>query len=72
MDEKMDSKKWIHNRAIKLFMVIMYLIVVSVINAFSLSMRLIDPKRNVSTIIESFWFNKERLMFTNFKKRIFL
>ena len=72
MDEKMDSRKWIHNRAIKLFMVIMYLIVVSVINAFSLSMRLIDPKRNVSTIIESFWFNKERLMFTNFKKRIFL
>ena len=72
MDEKMDSRKWIHNRAIKLFMVIMYLIVVSVINAFSLSMRLIDPKRNVSTIIESFWFNKERLTFTNFKKRIFL
>ena len=72
MDEKMDSRKWIHNRAIKLFMVIMYLIVVSVINAFSLLMRLIDPKRNVSTIIESFWFNKERLMFTNFKKRIFL
>ena len=42
--------------------VIMCLIVNFIINAFSLSLRPFNPKRGVFTIIESFWFSKERLM----------
>ena len=40
-------------------MVITYSIVDSIIDAFCLSFRPINPKRRLSTIIESFWFNKE-------------
>ena len=52
--------------------VIIYLIVDFIIHAFSSSFRLFDPKRRVSTIIESFWFNKERLMLLIFSKIVFL
>ena len=45
-----------------LSMVIIYSIVDSIIHAFSLSFRPFDPKKRLSTITESFWFNKERLM----------
>ena len=47
--------KWIHNNGvINLSVVITYLIVDSIIDAFSLSFRPINPKRRLSTIIESF------------------
>ena len=47
-----DLLKWIHNNgAMNISVVIMYFIVDSVINAFSLSLRPFDPKRNVSTIV---------------------
>ena len=49
-------------------MVIIYSTVESIINAFSLLLRPFDPKRRVSTIIESFWFNKERLMLIIFSE----
>ena len=52
-------------------MVIIYSIVDSVIHAFSSSFRAVDLKRRVSTIIESFWFNKERLMLLIFSKKYF-
>lgn len=69
--EKME--KWNHNnRAMDLSVVIMHLMDHSVINVFSSSLRLFDPERRVSTIIESFGFNKERLMLLFFSKRVFL
>ena len=51
---------------------IIYSIVDSIIHAFSSSFRPVDPKRRFSTIIELFWFNKERLMLLTFSKRVFL
>ena len=56
----------------KLSLVIMYSIVDSIINAFFASLRPFDPKRNVSTVVESFRFNKERLMLLTLSKRVFL
>ena len=44
--------------AMNLSVVIMYSIVDSIINAFSLSLRTLDPKRNVPTIVASFWLIK--------------
>ena len=68
-----DLLKWIHNnRVMNLPVVIIYSIFDSIIQAFSSSLRPFDPKRRVSTIIESFWFNKERLMLIIFSKRVFL
>ena len=52
--------------------VIIYLIVDSIIHAFALSLRPFDPKMRVSTIIESFWFNKEHFILPIFSKRVFL
>ena len=49
-----------------------YSIVDSIIHEFSSSFRPFDSKSRVSTIIESFWFNKERLMLLIFSKRVFL
>ena len=46
-------------------------IVDSIINSFSSSLRPFDPKRKVSTIIESFWFNKQRLILLIFRKEFF-
>ena len=40
----------------------LYLTVDSIIHAFSSSLGALDPKRKVSSIIESFWLNKERVM----------
>ena len=52
-----------------LSVVMMYLIVDSIINAFSLSLRPFYPKRNVSTIVASL-FNQKRLMLL-IRKRFF-
>ena len=52
-------------------MVVIYSIVGSIIHVFSSSFRPFDPKRRVSTIIESFRFNKERLMLLIFQKEFF-
>ena len=49
----------------------MYSIVDSVIIAFSLLLRSFNPKRNVSTIVTSLWFNKECLMLPIFSKSVF-
>ena len=50
-----DLLKWIHkNGVMNLSVVLIYLIVDSIIRAFSLSLRPSDPKKRVSTIIESF------------------
>ena len=58
-----DLLKWIHNNGvINLSVVIIYSTVNSIGKAFSPSFKPFDPKRRVSTIIESFWFNKEPLM----------
>ena len=46
-----------------------YSIVDSIIHAFPSSFKLVNPKKRVSTIIESFWFNKERFDVTNFSKK---
>ena len=55
--------KWTHNNGdMNLSEVIMYFIVDSVINVLSIYHWDHDPKRNVWTIVESFWFNKERLI----------
>ena len=68
-----DLLKWIYNNGVmNLSVVVIYSIVDSVIKALSLSFKLFDPKRRVSTIIESFWFNKELLMQRIFSKRVFL
>ena len=65
--------KWIHNNsAMNLSVVIIYSIVDSIIHAFSSSLTPFDLKRSVSSIVESFWFNKERLMLLIFSKRVFL
>lgn len=65
-------EKWNHNnRATNLSVVIMHLKDHSVINVFSSSLRLFDPKRNVSTTVASFWFNKEHYMLLIFSKRVF-
>ena len=54
--------KWIHdNEAMNLVVVIMNSIVDSIINVFSSSLKPFDPKSNVSAIVESSWFNKQRL-----------
>ena len=50
----------------------MYSIIDSIINVFSSSLKPIDTKKKVSTIIESFWFNKERLMLLILSKSFFL
>ena len=64
--------KWIHsNGVMNPSAVIIYSIVDSIIHAFSSSFRTVDPKRGVSTIIESFWFNKERLKLLVFSKKVF-
>ena len=50
-----DLLKWIHkNGVMNLSVVLIYLIVDSIIRAFSSSLRPSDPKKRVSTIIESF------------------
>ena len=69
-----DLLKWTphNNGAMNLSVVIMYSIVDSIINGFSLSLRPFYPKRNVSTIVASFWFGKERLMLLLSSKRVFL
>ena len=68
-----DLFKWIHNNGvINLFVVIIYSIIDSIIHASSSSFSPFDPKRRVSTIIESFRFNKERLMLLIFSKRALL
>ena len=66
--------KWIHNNGVINFsVVIIYSIVDSIIHAFSSSLRPFDSKRRVSTIIESFWFNKEGLMLPFFfSKRVLI
>ena len=64
----MDSKQWCY----KPFVVIIYSIFDSVINAFSSSSRLFDRKHDVSTIAKSFWFSKERLMLLILSKRVSL
>ena len=51
---------------------IIYSVVDSTRNAFSLSLRPFDPKRNVVTIAESFWFNKECLMLLILSEKAFL
>ena len=67
-----DLLKWIHNNSpINLSVVIIYSIVDSIIYAFSSSFRPVDPRRRVSTITESFWLNKERLMLLIFSKFFF-
>ena len=68
-----DLLKWIHNNgAMNISVAIMYSIVDSIINAFSSSLRQFDPKRRVSTIIESFSFHKERLRLLLLSTRVFL
>ena len=49
----------------------MYSLIDSIINVFSSSLRPFDTKRKVSTIIESFWFSKERSMLLILSKRGF-
>ena len=52
-----DLLKCIHNNSVKsLSVVVIYSIVGAIIHVFSSSFRPFDPKRRVSTIIESFWF----------------
>ena len=52
--------KWIQNNGVmNLPVVIIYSVVDSIINAFSSLFKPFDPKRRVSTINESFWFNKK-------------
>ena len=46
-----------------------YSIVDSIIHAFSSSCKPVNPTKRVSTIIESFWFNKERFDVTKFSKK---
>ena len=47
--------KWIHkNGVMNVSVVLIYLIVDSIIHAFSSSLRPSDPKKRVSTIVESF------------------
>ena len=68
-----DLLKWIYNNGVmNLSVVVIYSIVDSIIKALSFSFKLFDPKRRVSSIIESFWFNKELLMQRIFSKRVFL
>ena len=68
-----DLLKWIHdNGAMNLSVIIMYSIVDSTFNAVSLSYWPFDPKRNVSTIVESFWFNEKPLMLLILLRRIFI
>ena len=55
-----------------LSVVITYSIAGSIIHVFSSSLRPFDPKRRVSTISESFWFNKEHLILLIFSKRVLL
>ena len=68
--------KWIHNihdtGVMNLSVVEIYSIVDSIIHALSSPFRPVDPKRRVLTVIESFWFNKERLMLLIFSERVFL
>ena len=65
--------RWIHNNGvINLSVVIIYSIADSIIPVFSSLLRPFDPKRRVSTIIESFSLNKERLILLIFSKRVFL
>ena len=45
-----------------LSVVIIYSVVDSTTNAFFLSLRPFDPKRNVSTIVASYWINKMLLL----------
>ena len=51
--------------------IIIYSIVDSIIHSFSSQLRPFDPKRRVSTLTESFWVTKERLLFLFFQ-RVFL
>ena len=51
--------------------VIIYSIVDSIIHSFSSQLRPFDPKRRVSTLTESFWVTKERLLFLFFQKEFF-
>ena len=55
-----------------LSVVIIHSIADSVVNTFSLSLGPFDSKRNVSTIVASFWFDKESLMLLILSKRVFL
>ena len=51
--------RWIYNnRVINLSVVIAYSIPDLTINAFSSPLGPFDPKRNVSVLVEAFWFHK--------------
>ena len=70
---KNDLLKWIHsNWAINISVVIMYLIVDSIVSAFSTSLGPFNQKRKVSAIIESFWLSKKRLMLLILSETVFL
>ena len=65
--------KWTHKSgAMNLSGAIMYSLLDSITSVFSFSLRPFDPKRNVSTIVTSFWFNKERLVLLTLSKKGFL
>ena len=68
-----DLLKWTHKSgAMNLSRAIMYSLLDSITSVFPFSLRPFDPKRNVSTIVASFWFNKERLMLLTLSKKGFL
>ena len=55
-----DLFKWTHESgAMNLSRAIMYSLLDSITSVFPFSLRTFDPKRNVSTIVASFWFNKD-------------
>ena len=64
---------WIHNNGdLNLSVIIMYLTIDSVLNAFCLSLKSFNPNKNVSIAVASFCFNTKCLMLLIFSKRIFL
>lgn len=65
--------KWIYNNGdLNLSLIIMYLIIDSILNAFCLSLKSFNPNKNVSITVASFFFNAKYLMLLIFSKRFFL
>ena len=64
--------KWVYNNGVTYLSVVeIYLVVDSIINTFRSLLRPFSPKSRVSTLIESFWFKKERLILLIFFQNLF-
>ena len=64
--------KWIHNNGdLNLSLIIMYLIVDSILNAFCFSLKSFNPNKNVSITVASFFFQCKIFDATNFLKKGF-